>query len=72
MLSTWDNNQYRQNPYITSIWGEYQKVTQEHFYFVGAKESNRNAMIEALLMNYAVPIRKGEDRFSEQLAFANC
>ena len=56
MLSTWDNNKYRQNPYITSIWGGYQKVTQEHFYFVGAKEKNRNAMIEALLMNYALPM----------------
>jgi DNA adenine methylase len=71
MLSTWDNNQYRQNPYIKSIWGDYQKVTHEHFYFVGAKESNRNAMIEALLTNYAVPGRKVDKRFAEQLSIVN-
>lgn len=28
------------------------EVNQEHFYHVGAKESNRNSMLEALLMNY--------------------
>jgi len=27
-------------------------VTQEHFYHVGAKEDNRNAMLEALVMNF--------------------
>ena len=54
MLSTWDNNQYRANPYITEIWGGYAKITQEHFYFVGAKEKNRNAMTEALVTNYTV------------------
>ncbi len=53
MLSTWDFNQYRQNPYINSIWNGYQKVTHEHFYFVGAKEANRNSMMEALLINYS-------------------
>ncbi|MDR3313356.1 MAG: Dam family site-specific DNA-(adenine-N6)-methyltransferase [Oscillospiraceae bacterium] len=53
MLSTWDFNQYRQNPYINTIWGMYQKITQEHFYFVGGHEENRNSMMEALLINYA-------------------
>ena len=52
ILSTWDHNQYRKNEYIDSIWGECYKVTKEHFYHVGAKETNRNSMIEALLMNY--------------------
>ena len=27
-------------------------VTQEHFYFAGAKEENRNSMTEALVLNY--------------------
>jgi len=52
MVSTWDFNQYRINPYIDLIWGEYHKITQSHFYFVGAKEINRNSITEALLINY--------------------
>lgn len=52
MLSTWDFNRYRQNPYVDLIWHDYKKITQEHFYFVGAREKNRNSMTEALLVNY--------------------
>lgn len=52
MLSTWDENQYRKNEYIDSVWRGCHKLNKEHFYHVGAKESNRNAMMEALLMNY--------------------
>jgi DNA adenine methylase len=54
MLSTWEANKYRSNPYVETIWSGYHKTTQEHFYFVGAKEENRNAMTEALLTNYQV------------------
>ena len=61
MLSTWDNNQYRTNPYITTIWAGYAKTTHEHFYFVGAKETNRNAMTEALLTNYVTVIPQREN-----------
>ncbi len=53
MLSTWDHNDYRKNEYIGKVWYFCNKVTQEHFYHVGAKEKNRNPMIEALLTNYA-------------------
>lgn len=52
MLSTWDHNSFRKNEYIESIWGFCNKLTKEHFYHVGAKEANRNSMIEALLTNY--------------------
>lgn len=52
MLSTWDKNTYRENEYINSIWWFCKKITKEHFYHIGAREENRNAMIEALLMNY--------------------
>lgn len=54
MLSTWDHNDYRENPYILSIWHKCEKITREHFYHVGAKEKNRNPVIEALLTNYKV------------------
>ncbi len=54
ILSTWHHNIYRQNQYISSLWVRYNILTREHFYHVGAKEKNRNAMIEALITNYAV------------------
>lgn len=52
MLSTWDHNDYRENEYIEKVWCFCNKITQEHFYHVGAKETNRNPMTEALLTNY--------------------
>ena len=52
MLSTWDFNEYRKNEYIDSVWNFCDKINVEHFYHVGAKESNRKAMTEALLINY--------------------
>lgn len=67
MLSTWDKNKYRKNEYIESVWEGCQKVNQEHFYHVGAKESNRNAMLEALLMNYNpedIPKRTQKEAYS--------
>ena len=54
MLSSWDYNQYRVNPYISSIWSGCQKITKEHFYFVGARETNRSSVTEALLTNYPI------------------
>ena len=51
MLSTWLSNKYRTNDYIFSIWENSHIATKEHFYHVGAKESNRNAMNEALVSN---------------------
>lgn len=52
MLSTWDNNQYRKNEYLETIWKDCYKLNKEHFYHIGAKEENRNPMIEALILNY--------------------
>lgn len=52
MLSTWDHNDYRQNEYIDTVWAFCHKVTREHFYHVGAKQENRNPVVEALLTNY--------------------
>ena len=52
MLSTWHHNDYRENKYINTVWGECQIITKEHFYHVGAKEINRKPVVEALLTNY--------------------
>lgn len=65
MLSTWDHNSFRKNEYIDSIWSFCNKITKEHFYHVGAKEINRNPMVEALLVNY-IPTGK-----SNQLLYKN-
>ena len=53
MLSTWDHNDFRQNDYIRTIWNDCQKLTKDHYYHVGAKEANRNPIVEALLTNYS-------------------
>ncbi len=51
ILSTWLSNKYRTNDYIFSVWKDCSISTKEHFYHVGGKETNRNAVYEALLSN---------------------
>lgn len=51
ILSTWLSNKYRTNDYIFSVWNSCYVATKEHFYHVGGKETNRNAVYEALLSN---------------------
>lgn len=58
ILSTWQENTYRRNTFIDELWAGFPRVTQEHFYHVGASETNRNAMTEALVMNFLPPKRK--------------
>lgn len=72
MLSTWDHNDYRRNEYIDTVWAFCYKVTREHFYHVGAKEENRNPVIEALLTNYAITGDTNEliEQHPVQLSFA--
>lgn len=55
ILSTWLSNKYRTNNYIFDIWKDCFITTKEHFYHVGGKESNRNAVYEALLSNIPLP-----------------
>jgi DNA adenine methylase len=51
ILSTWLSNKYRTNNFVFSVWKDCSISTKEHFYHVGAKETNRNAVYEALLSN---------------------
>lgn len=51
ILSTWSHNDYRKNDFIDSIWGGFPRITKEHFYHVGARESNRGGMTEALVFS---------------------
>lgn len=72
MLSTWDYNQYRNNEYIEKIWGFCNKINVQHYYHVGAKESNRNPMVEALLTNYKTDNKQNSKEETEdylQLSF---
>lgn len=55
VLSTWLSNKYRTNNYIFSLWKDSFIATKEHFYHVGAKEANRNAVYEAILSNIKLP-----------------
>jgi DNA adenine methylase len=52
MLSTWYQSQYRKNDYIDLLWNDYNIKIREHFYHIGAKESNRKPIEEALLTNF--------------------
>ncbi len=61
VVSTWLKNRYRVNEYVFDLWADCDILVREHFYHVGAKEANRNAVFEALLLNFeaegARPIR---------------
>ena len=52
ILSTWHSNQFRENGLIESVWSGYNILTRAHFYHVGAKEKNRNPILEALITNF--------------------
>jgi DNA adenine methylase len=72
MLSTWEENSYRRNEFLDKLWSKFYRVNQSHFYHVGGKEDNRNAIIEALIMNYdtAEQSIEKERGLSPQIAFA--
>ena len=52
ILSTWHSNQHRENTFLETLWSEFQVLTKEHFYYLGAKAENRKPMLEALVMNF--------------------
>lgn len=58
IMSTWLKSKYRINNYVFSLWGDCSIMVKEHFYHVGAKEINRNAVFEALLTNFPTPKSK--------------
>lgn len=59
-LSMWSENQYRKNGYLDK-WLNGTKLTTEHFYHLGAKEKNRNAITEALIVS---PDNVSTEKFS--------
>jgi len=67
ILSTWHSNKYRSNPAIEKYAYRFTILTREHFYHVGAKEKNRNPMLEAIVLNYN-PLPQFELQLEKQLA----
>lgn len=49
-LSMWLENKYRKNDHIENDWRSTEIKTMSHFYHLGATESLRNAMTEALVL----------------------
>jgi DNA adenine methylase len=62
MLSTWQSNQYRENISLNKYWYKFNIIKKEHFYHIGAKESNRNSIIEALIINYESQLQSPEKK----------
>lgn len=53
VLSTWHSNDFRENKELQKYSKNFEVVTKQHFYHVGASERNRNPMTEAIILNYA-------------------
>ncbi|MCQ4091534.1 Dam family site-specific DNA-(adenine-N6)-methyltransferase [Exiguobacterium sp. LL15] len=68
-FSMWYENQYRKNSHIEK-WHKGKIITTKHYYHLGGKEKNRNAMIEALIIS---PENLNIEKFDqvEQLSFFN-
>lgn len=47
-LSMWKENEFRKNNHLFDYWSDFEWFEQDHFYHIGAKESNRHPMIEVL------------------------
>ena len=47
-LSMWKENEFRKNNHLFDYWADFSWFEQDHFYHIGAKESNRHPMIEVL------------------------
>lgn len=54
ILSSWHHNEFRENVAIEKYWSDFNIVTRDHYYHSGAKEENRNAVVEALIFNFPV------------------
>lgn len=47
-LSMWKENMFRKNTHLFDYWSDFKWYEKNHFYHIGAKESNRHPMIEVL------------------------
>lgn len=66
MLSSWHHNDFRYNDNIKKYEENFNVVTQEHFYFAGAREKNRNPIVEAMVLNYEIKTENDEKILNNQ------
>lgn len=66
LLSTWHSNDFRENDFIERLWSGFSIVVREHFYHVGAKEKNRNPMLEALVANFEIKAEEASEKTDSQ------
>ncbi len=73
ILSTWHHNEWRTNLSVEKYWERFHILTKDHFYHSGAKEENRNPIVEALVMNFEpkqiLPIEPEPELFDGELVF---
>ena len=67
ILSTWHSNDFRRNSFIDTLWSDFHLITRKHFYHVGAKEDNRNSILEALITNFNAEFHEAPREAVEQL-----
>jgi DNA adenine methylase len=58
ILSSWHHNEFRSNVNFENYWSKFNFITRDHFYHSGAKESNRNPMVETLVFNFESNLTK--------------
>lgn len=47
-LSMWKENEFRRNEHLFNYWSDFIWHEQEHFYHIGARETNRRPIVEVL------------------------
>lgn len=47
-LSMWKEDEYRKNDHLYDFWSDFDWHECDHFYYIGAKESNRHPIMEVL------------------------
>ncbi len=52
ILSSWHHNEFRSNVNFENYWSKFNFITRDHFYHSGAKETNRNPIVETLVFNF--------------------
>ena len=69
LLSTWHSNHFRKNVFWEDLWSAYPVAVRDHFYHVGAREKNRNPMVEALIANFPTALSKAPKEADRQTAW---
>ena len=70
-VSMWLENQHRQNSHIQACWSDLEMRVCQHFYHVGARETLRGAIAEALLIKPGFSVGANQPLQEELGAIAN-